>query len=610
MIGQEAGTTRGGLPSLKSRLFGAFAHTPQALKLVWQASRPATVAVVVITGLSALVPVQISYIGKLIVDAVVAARNTGAPSATVLEWVAIEAALVVVAAFLDRGLGLLHGWLGGRLGLHVNLLVLNKAATLGLRHFEDSQTYDRLTRARAEASSRPLSLLQQHLQLFRNGIVVLGYLALLTRFSGWMALGLLATAAPAFAAEARFSNTVFELRNRRSPERRRLGYLEWLLTVDRHYKELKLFRLRPLLIDRYRRMAHGFFREEFDLGVRRAVWTYAFSILAVAMFYSCYAFVAISAARGSISLGDMTLYLLAFRQTQQAFQAILTAIGGMYADNLYMSNLFDFLAMPVEAPRRTTAVPIVEAGIRFENVGFRYDGTDSWAVREVNLRIPAGQSIALVGENGSGKTTLVKLLTGLYEPSEGRVLLDGRPVGDWDPVVLHRRMAVVFQDFNQYQFSLHENVGIGSVERMSDIPAVKRAIERAGAGELLATLPNGVDTQLGRWFKGGVELSGGQWQKLALARAFVAEDADILVLDEPTASLDASAEFQLYEQFRTLTQGRTTIMVSHRFPTVRLADHIAVMDKGRLIEQGTHPSLVTAGGLYSRLFALQAQGYL
>jgi ATP-binding cassette subfamily B protein len=316
--------------------------------------------------------------------------------------------------------------------------------------------------------------------------------------------------------------------------------------------------------------------------------------------------------KGRLSLGDMTLYLVAFRQGQQAFQSILTAVGGMYEDTLYMSNLFSFLEIPVLEPAPPAAVPAIatEYGIRFEGVGFRYPGAEQWALRHVDLFIPKGQSLALVGENGAGKTTFIKLLTRLYQPTEGRVLLDGRDLATWDETELRKRVGVIFQDFAQYYFVLRENVGVGSIEHLDDEPRIDRAIERGGARELVGALTAGLDTQLGRWFQGGVELSGGQWQKVALARAFMRQEADILVLDEPTAALDAEAEHAVFTRFRELSEGRTTIVISHRFPTVRIADRIIVLNKGEIVETGSHAELVAKGGRYAHLFSLQAQGYL
>ena len=414
---------------------------------------------------------------------------------------------------------------------------------------------------------------------------------------------------------ARFSGAAFRLRNWRSPDARRLNYLEYVMANDEHAKEVKLFGLGPLLLARYRDLAERFYDEDKSLATRRALWAYLLSLVSTLVFYGCYALIVVAAARGALSLGDMTLYLAAFRQGQQAFQSILTAVGGMYEDTLYMSNLFEFLAIPTPraAPTPGAAAPATavlgEEGIRFEGVGFRYPDADGWALRGIDLFLPKGQSLALVGENGAGKTTFIKLLAGLYRPTEGRVRLDGRDLRDWNEEDLRRRIGVIFQDFNQYQLLARENVAFGSVEHLGDELRVQRAVEQGGARELVSGLTQGLDTQLGRWFKGGAELSGGQWQKVALARAFMREEADILILDEPTAALDAEAEHAVFERFRQLTKGRTAILISHRFPTVRMADRILVLEHGRVIEDGSHADLLAAGARYAQLFKLQAAGY-
>jgi ATP-binding cassette subfamily B protein len=387
-----------------------------------------------------------------------------------------------------------------------------------------------------------------------------------------------------------------------------------VLGNDEHAKEVKLFGLAPLLLGRYKSLAETFFADDRRLAVRRMAWGYALSLVSTVVFYGCYAVIVGATVRGRLSLGEMTLYLVAFRQGQQSFQAVLTALGGMYEDTLYMTNLFDYFAIPIEDRKTVGPVAVVRAeeGVRFEGVGFKYPGgddADKWALRNVDVFVPKGQSLALVGENGAGKTTFIKLLAGLYDPTEGRVLLDGRDVRAWDERELRARIGVIFQDFNEYQLALRENVAFGSVDHLDDELRVGRAVEQGGAKELVATLAGGLDAQLGRWFSGGVELSGGQWQKVALARAFMREEADILILDEPTAALDAEAEHAVFQRFRALAAGRTTILISHRFPTVRMADRILVLEAGRVIEDGSHAELIAAGRRYAHLFGLQAAGY-
>jgi ATP-binding cassette subfamily B protein len=573
--------------------------------MVWRSSRLGTLGLGTLTILSASLPPLVAYVGKLIVDAVVA-RD----SARAVRMVLLELAVVAVMALLERSLGLVRQLVGARLGIDVNLTILKKAETLELRHFEDSEFYDKLSRARREASLRPLSLIESNFQVLRSVLTLAGYIVLLVRFSNLMVLALLAATIPAFIAEAKFSGAAFRLRNWRSPDTRRLLYLEYVLANDEHAKEVKLLGLGPTLLGRYRSLSERFYAEDRHLAVRRAGWGYGLSLISTAVFYGCYAAIVATTVRGQLSLGDMTLYLVAFRQGQQSFQSILSAVGSMYEDTLYMSNLFEFLAIPTERVRPTTpAVVVPEEGIRFEGVGFHYPGSERWALRNINLFVPKGQSLALVGENGAGKTTFIKLLSGLYRPNEGRVLLDGRNLDDWDEQALRGRIGVIFQDFNQYQFLLRENIAFGSIEHMQDDLRLARAIEHGGARDLVTSLASGLETQLGRWFKEGVDLSGGQWQKVALARAFMRDEADILILDEPTAALDAEAEHAVFQRFRALAEGRTTILISHRFPTVRMADRIVVLEGGAIIEQGTHAELLAAGARYARLFALQAEGY-
>jgi ATP-binding cassette subfamily B protein len=590
---------------LGRRLAASALRSRQTLGLVWRSSRLGTIALGMLTILAASLPPLVAYVGKLIVDAVVASDRDRA-----VRMVLLELGVVAAMALLERSLGLVRQLVGARLGIDVNLAILKKAETLELRHFEDSEFYDKLSRARREASLRPLSLIESNFQVLRSVLTLAGYIALLVRFSNLMVLALLAATIPAFIAEARFSGAAFRLRNWRSPDTRRLLYLEYVLANDEHAKEVKLLGLGPLLLGRYRSLSERFYGEDRQLAVRRAGWGYGLSLISTAVFYACYAAIVAATVAGRLSLGDMTLYLVAFRQGQQSFQSILSAVGSMYEDTLYMSNLFEFLAIPTERIRSSAPAAVQpEEGIRFEGVGFQYPGSERWALRNIDLFVPKGQSLALVGENGAGKTTFIKLLSGLYRPSEGRVLLDGRNLDDWDEQALRGRIGVIFQDFNQYQLLLRENIAFGSVEHLQDDLRLARAIDHGGARELVAGLATGLETQLGRWFKEGIDLSGGQWQKVALARAFMRDEADILILDEPTAALDAEAEHAVFQRFRALAQGRTTILISHRFPTVRMADRIVVLEGGTIIEQGTHAELLAAGARYARLFALQAEGY-
>ena len=567
----------------------------------------------------AAVPPAIALAGKRIVDAVVAKSSDDT-----IKWVGVELGLVVLQAALTRGLGLVRSVLGSRLGTDVNVAILERATALELRHFEDPEFYDKLSRARREASSRPMSLVTESFALVQNLLTLAGYAALLLQFSGWVVLALMLATVPATIAEMRYSKATFRLRNWRSPDSRRLVYLEYVLANDEHAKEVKLFGLGPMFLARYKELAERFHAEDSKLATRRSIVTTGLSLLATGAFYFSYGAMALLAAASKLTLGNMTMYVLAFRSGQSAFQSILSGIGSIYEHNLYMSNLFAYLDGTVAAEDESKAMAMApalpeltagvtgEKGIRLENVSFRYPGQakdDKWVLRNVDLFIPRGQSVALVGQNGAGKTTLVKLVTRLYEPTEGRVLLDGKDLRAWDRNELLARFGVVFQDFNQYQLKLRENVGVGSVEHLEEVPRIERAVAQGGADALVAGMGKGIETPLGRWFQDGVELSGGQWQKVALARGFMREQADILVLDEPTAALDAEAEHAVFDRFRELSRGKTTLIISHRFPTVRMADRILVLEHGGIAEDGTHAELLAADKTYAHLYSMQAAGY-
>jgi ATP-binding cassette subfamily B protein len=592
-----------------------FQYTRHALELCWATSRPLTVALAGLTLVAGVLPAAIAWVGALIVDAVVAAIAAHGTSgtvdlSTVLTYVMLEGLLVAALAATQRGLSTCQSLLRAQLGQRVNEMILEKALTLDLRHFEDSEFYDKLTRARREASTRPLSLVMRSFGLVQNGIALASYATLLWQFSPWAVLVLVAAGLPSFVAEAKFSGDAFRLFRWRSPETRMQMYLETVLAREDHAKEVKLFGLGPLLLDRYRAIFRKVFAEDRALTIRRDSWGFALGLVSTAAFYAAYAWIAVSAVRGQITLGQMTMYVLLFRQGQSAVSASLAAISGMYEDNLYLSTLYDYLDTPVETPRGSASVgPDPTDGVRFEGVSFTYPGATEPAVSEVSFQLRPGHSLALVGENGSGKTTLIKLLTRLYLPSSGRITLDGLDLAEWSPTALRRRVAVIFQDFARYQLKVGENIGVGDVEHFADEARWREAAELATASPFVEELPEGYQTQLGKWFRDGRELSGGQWQKIALARAFIREGADILVLDEPTAAMDARAEAQVFEQFRDLARERMVILISHRFSTVRMADQILVIQGGRILERGDHEALMNLDGLYAHLFSLQAKGY-
>ena len=594
---------------------GFWRYSRRAISLVWSTHRALTVALGILTLAAGLMPAGVAYLGKLIVDAVVAAIDANRAGAApdyfgVLTLVALEGLLVAALSGVQRGINFCQSLLRVLLSQRVNLLILDKALTLTLAQFEDSELYDKLNRARQEASIRPLSLVNRTFALAQNAVSLASYAGLLLAFSPWAVAILVAAGLPAFIAETRFSGERFRAFQWRSPDRRMLGYLEVVLAREDHAKEVKLFDLGARLLARFREIFKRIYDEERRLTIRRDSWGFVLGLVASAAFYGAYVWIALATIDGTISLGEMTMYLLLFKQGQSAVAAMLSAIGGMYEDNLYLSNLYDYLEQPSVGMHGTATVGIDPGlGLELDAVTFTYPGAATPALRDVTLHVRRGQSVALVGSNGSGKTTLVKLLAGLYSPTHGAVRYQGRDLKDWDAVALRQRIGVIFQDFNRYQLTVGENIGAGDVAAFEDRERWGQAAAKGQAAEFIGQLPQAYETQLGRWFFSGQELSGGQWQRIALARAFMRTGAEILVLDEPTAAMDAETEAQIFEHFRSLTRDRIAILISHRFSTVRYADQIVVLDEGRIVEQGSHEELIARQGRYAHLFNLQARGY-
>lgn len=595
------------------KIRNSFARTPQALRLVWHTDRAATAGLAVLTLGGALLPAAQAWVGKLIVDGVVAAIQTSdnrTQIRAVFFYLGIELMLFLLSAGINHARRLIQQLVQLKLANRVRAEIIRKALTLDLAFFEHPDYYDRLQNARREGGYKPVELIHDTFQIVQNAITLISFAVLMLRFSPWLVLILLITSIPAFVAETRFSEQGFRLLTRRAPETRQINYLARLLTEDSAAKEIKLFNLGDKLLARYTNLFAKFFAEDKSLAVRRAAFGFGLGLVATLGFYGSYAWIVWHTVQGGISLGDMTLYLTIFRQGQGTFQSILAGLGNIYENNLFMANYFEFLdlkpQMQLTEGRKT--LPSIRQGVEFRGVGFRYPESDGWVLRDIDLTIGAGEKIALVGHNGAGKTTLIKLLSRLYDPTEGAILIDGVDIRDIDPFELRQKIGVIFQDFVRYHMPASENIGFGQIEAADRMDRIIEAARKSGAHAMIEELPEGYDTMLGRWFHGGHELSLGQWQRIALARAFM-RDAEILVLDEPTASLDARTEYEIFQRFKELTEGKMAILISHRFSTVRMADRIVVIQSGRLAEAGTHEELLQRRGIYAELFGMQAEGY-
>lgn len=596
-------------PSVRESLHDSL----EALRLVGSTHRGYAAGIGSLGLVGAALPAAIAWTGRAIVDTVERAADTGDPQlrAQALWLVAAELVLVTLMTASQRGAALFSSLLGMRVAQRVNEAILEKALTLELADFESPEVLDRLTRARREASYRPMQHVGNLFALAQGALSLAGLATLLGTLSPWTVLALICATLPSFWAELRFGKEAFRLFSWRSPETRKQNYLEMLLARADHAKEVKLFGLGPTFLERYRAIFRALWDEDRSLAVRRALYALLLGQLSTLVFYGVYAWVALAAAGGLLTLGAMTMALMAFRQAESSLGTLLDTVSVLLGDRPYLRTLFSFLehSSRAHAAGGATTGPAPDDGLRFEEVSFAYPGAPAPVLDGITFHLPPRHKLALVGQNGAGKTTLIKLLTGLYRPTAGRITLDGRPLGEWSEDALHGRLGVIFQDFVQYQLTVGENVGAGDVRAYDDEARWEEAADKGAALEVVRELPDGFRTQLGKWFDGGRELSLGQWQKIALSRAFMRRDADILVLDEPTASMDAEAEARLFARFRALTEDRTAVLISHRFSTVRMADTILVLEGGRILERGSHAELLAKGGRYAQLFTLQAQGY-
>ena len=599
-----------------SKVFEAFTSLPRVLSLVWSTSAPLTAALGLVSVLRGITPAVTVVITKLVIDSVVHGIRIHSVNPI---WLPVGLQLAVGLA--DRLLSTISNTVQQLLQEHVSnrvqVMILEKANTLDLSFFENAEFYDKLRRAADEANYKPVSMISQTFDLVRTVITLASMIFLLLQLAWWLAIIALVVPIPSFIASTRYGWRGYQLMRRQSPERRKMLYFGTVMSVDQFNKEVKLFNLGDFFIKRYRELAHKFYEENRGILVRRYTISLLWTALTVAANSGIYLYVALQAVLGHITLGGLTLYTQSAIQTGQSFQGVLDGVSNTYENNLFVNTLFEFLEyepkiVSPEKPQPVEPTPGAKGlDIEFRNVSFTYPDKDPLTqatLKNVSFTIRAGEAIALVGRNGAGKTTLVKLLTRLYDPDEGEILIGGRNIKEYDLKELREQVGVIFQDYVNYYMSARENIGVGRITDIENEGLVVSAARKSGANAVIERLPNGYETMLGRWFDEGEQLSGGEWQKVALARAFI-RDARVLVLDEPTSSLDAQAEAEVFAHFRVLTEGKTAIFISHRFSTVRLADRIFVLEHGSIIENGSHRELMELDGRYAELFNLQAEAY-
>jgi ATP-binding cassette subfamily B protein len=607
--------------SLKER-FGALRTLRPFIAMVWRTSPHLTVLSLMLRLVRALLPVVTLYIGKLIIDDVVQLVQMPSRPVTFDEWLKsgllnwlgvlllAELGLAILSDVLGRIVELVDSLLSERVTNASSVSLMEHAATLDLEDFEDAEFQDQLERARRQTSGR-LTLMSQLLGQAQDIVTVASFAAGLLVYAPWLIVLLLVALLPVFLGEAHFNAQTYTLDFGRTPERRELDYVRQTAASVETAKEVKIFGLNRFLIDRYSSLAAAFYAANRRLAVRRATWGGLFTAVGTVGYYFAYAYIAWRTLAGEFSIGDLTFLAGSFRRLRALLEGLLTSFSSTAGQALYLNDLFSFFEVRPEILSPENPLPFpkpIREGFAFEDVGFIYPGAERWAVRHLDFTLKAGEVVALVGENGAGKTTLVKLLTRLYDPDEGRILLDGHDLRDYDLDQLRGSMGVIFQDFVRYNFTAGDNIAVGRISARDDQARIARAARSSQADEVIAGLPRGYDQRIGKRFKNGIELSGGEWQKVAIARAYMRE-AEVLILDEPTAALDARAEFEVFQRFKELSKGKTAVLISHRFSSVRMADRIFVLADGKLEAAGTHEELVSKPGLYAELFELQAAGY-
>ena len=590
-------------------------HFHQIFNLVWAASPMDTAVLAGLAILGGLVPPSLAWNKKMMIDGVVhfatAQQDPWAALISMLPLLFMILLIVLVNSAIVQGQSLAEKSLRSKLGHHINSLIMRKAMNLDLSYFEEAEYYNKLQNARQDSDQRTLDIVVQTFRLFQLTVNFIAFALLLIRFSPLLILILLGATLPSFGMQSRYGQLTFRLLNGQAPERREMKYIEELLSVDRYAKEVKLFNFGPNLLARYTSRFWKLFKEDIALARQRSIASLGWASLGLVGYFSAISWIIYRAIARTITFGDAVLYLEVFEQSHYLGQTFLLTLLRLYESTLFTRNVFEFLSLqPVnEKPRPDRPLPAsLSKGIEFRDVSFRYKEKNEWALRHINLTLNPGEKIAVVGLNGAGKTTFVKLLTGLYSPTEGQILLDGVDLTEVDLTEWRKRIGVIFQDFVHYQFTAAENIGIGQIEAIDDRERIIDSAKKGGIHDTINKLPDGYDTILGTWFKHGRELSIGQWQKVALSRIFM-RDADVLIMDEPTASLDAEQEYLIFQHFRRLTEGRLSILISHRFSSVRMMDRIIVLDGGSIVEIGSHEDLLLQRGIYEKLFNTQAQGY-
>jgi len=589
----------------------ALRNLPAFFKLVWQTSPWMTVVSSILRITRSATPLGLLYIGKLIIDQVIAiTRNHAIGTHYLWQLVATEFALAIISDMLSRAITLMDSLLGDLFSNHTSVRIMEHAATLDLDQFEDAVFYDKLERARQQTVGRTILLSQVMGQV--QDLITMGFLAVgLMAFNPWLIVLLLIAIIPAFLGESHFNDQSYALTRGQTPERRELDYVRYLGASDETAKEVKIFDLSGFIIDRFKQLSNKFYWDNRRLSIQRSLWGTFFAMLGSIGYYAAYVYIIIKAVEGTVSIGELAFLAGSFRQLRSLLEGILTRFTAVSQGAIYLRDFFEFFDIKPKIKLADKPLPFpktIQEGFTFEDVGFKYINSERWANRHLNFTLQPGEKLALVGENGAGKTTLVKLLARLYDPTEGRILLDGHDLRDYDLADVRLNVGIIFQDYLRYQMTFAQNIAVGNIAQKENRPLIENSARQSLADKLAARLPGAYDQQLGKRFADGVELSGGEWQKVALARAYM-RDAQLLILDEPTSALDARAEYDVFQRFAELTKGKSAVLISHRFSTVRMADRILVLEKGELIEIGSHEELLIKGGRYAELFDLQAMGY-